>query len=383
MNEPLIKKAEAFQKIRDSPTIRYYTKWWKYLDYLNEPEVEEAESTPKISGILPYYNTPRIVLSGQKHIIFEGRHPDTTVINGPPRKSLYSKKEDGMIRFHLERLQQHLRISTRRGDKVNKKILLIPPRKGHAAHHIEIFLAERSTLNIEVIQASWENMGLNTVTIEVHGEREARINMFNILLQNKKTPLFYELRIVGGNKQKTRIGNIVNGGKMTHFKISSLNRDPGSSTEIKSTLIAGRNTSTDHITDVINKASRTRGVVNVIGFGLGGYMVHQGTIRAEKEALKSINRLSSRMIPIEKESILVSVPKLEITTPYVEEGTHSSDISIVKEDELFYLATRGFSKDETMELMLNSAILDSIILESTESEQLRLVEEVASFIKYQ
>ncbi len=353
-----------YQKTKDSPTIKYYTKWNKYLKHLEQEPIPHEKPDIKYQGILPK-DTPRIILQTPTNIMLENNHENTiTRIIDPSQAmekeilSLYDPHEGKIMATHLSKIEKILYIRVPREEKVKRKIIFIPPEKGHYPYHITIVLEEKSELTIEFIQSEKTGSGLNTITIEIIQEKDSKLNVLNQLLPQKNTPLYYTMRIENRDYSNTRVNTLAKAGEMTHSRIEVIARGKNADTILKSVLLAEEYTVIDHITVSVNDAENTSAEIRVKGFNLGGELVHQGTVKATVKGKASINRLYSMILPLSEKGVSVSVPKLEVDTDNVKEGVHSSDISSLTQESLFYLQSRGLSREEALMLILQSSILD-------------------------
>jgi Fe-S cluster assembly protein SufD len=85
----------------------------------------------------------------------------------------------------------------------------------------------------------------------------------------------------------------------------------------------------------------------------------KGLIRKNKDAESSSGYQKSDILLIDEESKGVSIPDLEIQNEQVK-CTHGSTISRIDEEKIFYLQSRGLSKNEA-ETMMIEGFYDTIL----------------------
>lgn len=104
----------------------------------------------------------------------------------------------------------------------------------------------------------------------------------------------------------------------------------------------------------------------------------KGTIDFKKGAKNSKGNENDSCILLSKEARSISLPMLLCSEEEVE-GNHSSSAGKIGEKELFYLMSRGFSKNEAMRLMVKAKfnkIIDSIDNEDLKEEILNKIDEI-------
>jgi Fe-S cluster assembly scaffold protein SufB len=352
-----------YQEIKDSPTIKYYTKWTRYEKYFSkiaDPLLDPASQKHSlIENLLP--KTPTILLYPRHAVIMEERQKNTKIELMPWEKklhSLFEKYSGRVLYYHFLRLQRVLNIEVEPQTKTRRRIVLLPPEKGHWPYHITIYIGRKSELNLEIVQIEKNRMGLNTITVEVLQDKESKLTLLNILVQDDGTPIFYDLRAALKQGAQACVNSLIKGGKMSHISLTAVNNEVRARSQFKSVVLSLENNYVDHITNIINNAPDTSGTIDVNGYNLGGYLVHQGILKATSKGRNTVNRLSSNIIPLSDNGISASIPKLEIETPYAKEGVHSTNISMIANEIINYMRSRGLSASEALKIIITSQIAD-------------------------
>jgi len=135
----------------------------------------------------------------------------------------------------------------------------------------------------------------------------------------------------------------------------------------------------------IHKSPSTKGRVIVRGILKdSSYARIRGLIKIEKDAQMSEDFLEEKTLLIGKESKVETFPYLEIEADDVR-ASHAATISVVDEEQLFYLRSRGLKRSQATELIIEGflqGVLDEFDEDVSEGEkkqlQLRL-EKVKSY----
>ncbi len=85
----------------------------------------------------------------------------------------------------------------------------------------------------------------------------------------------------------------------------------------------------------------------------GGNLTLKGLIRVNHQATNAQAFLKHSVLLIGDNSKAVSIPELEISNDQVQ-ASHASAIGPVDQSQLFYLMSRGFSRDLALDLIIKS-----------------------------
>jgi len=82
------------------------------------------------------------------------------------------------------------------------------------------------------------------------------------------------------------------------------------------------------------------------------YSVFDGTIKIEQDSKNTISRLEEKAIHLSPDSRSDSIPGLRIDTNNLERAGHASTCGYIDEEQLFYLQSRGLSKNEAIHMII-------------------------------
>jgi Fe-S cluster assembly scaffold protein SufB len=181
----------------------------------------------------------------------------------------------------------------------------------------EVILDEGATLDF----AGEENFAHNTVSFV---NRHATVG--------KGASLRWALATVGGALIKSRVDNLLvgQGGSVQQVEIGF-----GGGSQLFDLTSYTRHIATDTTGDLLSKG--------VFQDRARGYF--KGLIQIEKSATGTDSFLGEFAMLLTKRARSVAIPSLEIDQPNVRRASHSSSVGPIDESQIFYLMSRGLSRD--------------------------------------
>lgn len=85
----------------------------------------------------------------------------------------------------------------------------------------------------------------------------------------------------------------------------------------------------------------------------GGELELRGRVVIEKTAIDARASLEMRVLQLGEKSKVVVVPDLEIKTDEIK-ASHAVSVARVDEEQVFYMMSRGLSRDEAVELLVEA-----------------------------
>lgn len=114
----------------------------------------------------------------------------------------------------------------------------------------------------------------------------------------------------------------------------------------------------DYLFQTLHQAPHTFSRIHALGVVWDrGYSLHHGLLRVEKEAKDSDTYFSSRHLLMAEKGRADSLPKLEILTDEVK-ASHGVTVGYVDQEALFYLQTRGFTKEQAEGLLVEGFLYE-------------------------
>ena len=135
------------------------------------------------------------------------------------------------------------------------------------------------------------------------------------------------------------------GTKLSRYKIDSIMKGQGASAEDMEILFGINNQSFDITSNLIHSAPNTKGKVIVKSVMKDtAQSLFKGMIKINKNAKSTESYLAGHAILLDKGAKSDAIPGLEIESNEVK-ATHSASVSQIDEKQIFYLMTRGLSKE--------------------------------------
>ncbi len=147
-----------------------------------------------------------------------------------------------------------------------------------------------------------------------------------------------------GKNSRVKINDVLLGGKISNHRVSIQHQKTGSRSEYNSALVSRKSGEYTVLTETIHQKEYTTGSMMIRGVvAEKSKILTRSSIRVEKEAhfTKSIEK--SDLLLVGEKSHGEAVPILEVENQDVA-CTHSSTISRLKQEQVFYMQSRGLDK---------------------------------------
>ncbi|MDI6721290.1 MAG: Fe-S cluster assembly protein SufD, partial [Candidatus Aenigmarchaeota archaeon] len=203
------------------------------------------------------------------------------------------------------------------------------------------------------------NTKLMTDITEIYLSEGAKLDFY--LLQNtgQDTCIFSNKNAFLGKDASMSWVNGSFGGKMARLKTDNCLKGLGSSSNTNSFFIGNGKQHIDITTNAIHLAPHTTNNIANKGILKGSASsVYRGMIKIEKEAQKTVSYLSDNTIMLGN-AVANSIPGLMIDANDVK-ASHGSTIGQIDESQIFYLTSRGITKEQAEKLIIEGFIDPSI-----------------------
>jgi len=344
-----------YQRYNDSPTVKQYTDWKKIESaYAGEPSgPDSALVSPR--ELVEYYDAV-VELSGGGFLVHKASglvSMRTVPADAEETFNLFNPEEGRLIAEHMLRTRETLEITVHRGSGARVALVVSSPQRGGRSYHVVFSAMEGSSSEVDVVWAAQGSAGAVLLTMENLLDRGSRLESRLVSLSTGGGMLVSWRRAVL-EKEATLVYRSAVVGGASRIQDESVQAGEGSSSVYRAFLFSGNGGSVEYVSNSINDRRGTATDVAVRGFSLKGRLTHRGTVRATGRAIGSVNKLLSRLVPLAEGSAVFSVPSLEVEADVLSEGTHSSDVSGLSSEELFYINSRGLSESEAVALLVAS-----------------------------
>ncbi|WP_288072178.1 SufD family Fe-S cluster assembly protein [Pyrococcus sp.] len=325
----------TYQKYGDSPTIKSYTKWRLFEE--NSPLILPTQAPGKKLGM-------------RGHIIFSGSDVEFNLPDGIKVEegsiNLSHPQESRILGFHFYALKKAYKI--RIEEDIREPLIIVShlSEKAFVSHHLSIEI-ENAFAPIIIYDIS--EKGTKSLVVEL-AIKEGRSEI--LTLGNHSSLSHYLLRAILDGNSVLKAFTIIKGGIMSHHR-EDYSLEGEASELVLAGLPVGIGSAIDYITNIVHYGKSSKSKINVHGFSYkNGWVVHRGVSKISKEAKGSSSEVSSHVMILDRGSLGVSVPMLEVDTGDIENASHSSSVTQIDEEALFYLRSRGLNREEALRLLI-------------------------------
>jgi Fe-S cluster assembly protein SufB/Fe-S cluster assembly protein SufD len=143
------------------------------------------------------------------------------------------------------------------------------------------------------------------------------------------------------------------GTSLSRYKVDSVLRGEGASAEHIEIIVGNKNQAFDVTANTIHLGPNSKGrVLAKSVLKDTAKSVFKGMIRIGKNAKASESYLAGHAILLDKGAKSDSIPGLEIETNEVK-ATHSASVAQMDEEQMFYLMSRGYSKEGARKVIID------------------------------
>jgi FeS assembly protein SufD len=189
--------------------------------------------------------------------------------------------------------------------------------------------------------------------LECHVGQNASLEMVTLQAMGKKSVDFSNRKafIERDGKISWYVGMF--GAQHSRYKVDSIMNGPGSSAEDVEIIFGVANQSFDITSNLVHNGNNSRGRVLVKSVMKdASKSLFKGMIKIAKEAKASESYLAGHAILLDKAAKSDTIPGLEIETNEVK-ATHSASVAQLDESQIFYLMSRGLSREYAKREIVN------------------------------
>jgi FeS assembly protein SufD len=245
-------------------------------------------------------------------------------------------------------IDEPIRIVNSLADDGNSSITrnIIVADVGSKSTLVQEIYAPPATSKKDVQQAYFE-------LVECHVSPNAHLEMVTLQAMSGDTANFSNRKafIERDGKMSWYLGMF--GTQLSRYKIDSIMKGPGSSAEDVEIIFGNGNQSFDVTSNLLHFGHSTRGRVLVKSVMKDtSKSLFKGMIKIGKEAKAAESYLAGHAILLDKGAKSDAIPGLEIETNEVK-ATHSASVAQIDEMQIFYLMSRGLSREGAKREIVN------------------------------
>ena len=337
-----VKRLE-YQKFGDSPTVKYYTKWDLYSKYLEDPGICTSV------GLIVKSDVEKVGI--WKFSSHEDLYPIGKLIRPDESKiaaSHYVALRDALV----VEIRDNTDVEIRVGDGLGSSSI--------HSRHIILVTKKRIKANVTIDATNYENDALETLFIEGYLGKKSKLNLLILNNPPENTPSINIFRFALDDGADLKYGYLGSGGYMHHQNDLFL---LGERAKVISgaAFVSGPKQKIDYVGSVVHEGPRGESHITSQGVIFGdGYGVARGLARVTRSGDWSKTVFEAGVILMDEGGKGYASPMLEINTGNVLEARHEAREARFGLEQLFYLATRGFNKDEARYLLTYGILLNQV-----------------------
>ncbi len=332
-----------YQKYGDSPTVKYYTKWRYYDDYLLNLGICNS------IGLIVKSDFEKVGI--WKYSAHEDIYPIGKLIR---------PDESKIIAGHYASLRDSLVVEVRDDSEVELRVGDGLGSSSIHSRHIILVVKKRVKADIVIDATNYENDALETLFVEAYLGKKSRVNLLVLNNPPKETPSINVFRFAVDDSAKLNYGYIGYGGQM-HHQSDTFFLNEGSFVRAGASFISRRGEKIDYISNVIHERPNGESYLSSQGIIFeDGYGVARGMAKITRAGEWSKTIYQAGVVLLGEGGKGYASPMLEIDTGNVVEARHEAKEARLGEEQLFYLMTRGLSREEAMYLLTYGLMVSQV-----------------------
>ena len=250
-----------------------------------------------------------------------------------------------------------------------------------APFSIQVLMGEQSSANIFIETKAQELVGFYNIRIDMNLEAKAQLNL--------------SLKEQGGSQSRTMIHNYIGlaseaklnfidltlpGKWSRHNTVVSLN-DPLAEARVNGVYLNNNDYFCDHHTEIKHMKERTTSFQDYKGILSGkAKAVFNGKVFIEKMAKKSSSEQINKNLMLSKKAEVNTKPELQIYNDDVK-AAHGATIGKIDNEQLFYLQSRGFTKEQSWRALARAFVFEVLEDEPLQTKDF-FVKDISSSLEY-
>lgn len=343
-------RREPYQHLADSPTVKHYTRWSVFEERLNAPD---SRAYPEPPGWLAGAAPGLVVLAGEARasgdlggLEFEDLGRDYDVLED-------IEPQGRLDYYHAARLTGAARIRVPPGLRGARLAVASLGGDGYTGHHLVIEAGEGSEAELVLVDLGGAGgSSIKTLTARVVLHDGAKLVVY-ALSRHGSSAVYRRIHYTLHGASGLELRALYTPGASSRIMESLSLEGSGASARVEAGAVAWEGEWGDVLFNAVHRAPRSRSSIDGRGAVLdGGGLTLRGVAIVEGQAEWSATRVDLRILTLGERARGNAAPMLEIHTGNVEEAYHSTSISSIGEEELFYMQSRGLSPSEARGLLL-------------------------------
>jgi Fe-S cluster assembly protein SufD len=220
--------------------------------------------------------------------------------------------------------------------------------------HTLVVAEEGSNVTLVEEHASRGRHRFSSGVVEILVRDRARVRYVAVQDWSRKARNFATIRAIIGQEGRLELGVVGSGGRVTKDSIEAILAAPGGSAEIVGLFVAGGEQHMSYATLQDHRAPSTMSdLLFKSALRDSAQLVWNGLTRIHKGAGGSDANQSSRNLLLGENARVAPIPVLEIEAHDVARCSHGATVSSVDEEQLYYMMSRGLSRQEATQAIVD------------------------------
>ncbi len=363
-----------FQRIADTPTVKYYTDWKVFEERFNIESSTREDDIPRVLEHLNY----NAVLGVKARVVSEPTGVRISVmgegdeVDSKPMSlvGIHSK----MHAYHAYRWNAGLIVDVGREASFGDLIIASLGGNAYTGHHLILRVGDNARGRILLVDYAGPSKGLKTFVVEGVVGRGAKVDLDILSLHSRDHASYSLTHIVIGEEGDVRSRLLSLGGAMSRVQVDYIVEGEKAKLSVLASAVAREHTKSDVILNSVNKGAESEVVVNARGAVLNkGYLALRGSAIIGGEARQASSEIEIQVILMGEEAKGYAVPVLEIHSGDVAKANHAAGISHILEEQRFYLKSRGLSEEDLSRLLVTGILGFSGLIEDLRLDPLEIM----------
>jgi|TARA_Y100000310_G_scaffold22935_2_gene21945 Fe-S cluster assembly protein SufD len=342
------KKKEALDKFNSMPLPKERDEDWRYtkIDKINLENFKPSKAQITATALSEDLIEKGVILTDIN-----------TALDKYPKAQEYFFKEtktdkDKFVALNAAHFNNGIFLYVPKNIELDEPLRVNFDGKNSILHNI-VIVESNSKIDFVEEYSNKENEGqINCCVTEVFANNNSQINFYH--LNNWSQNVYNFTNIIGTAEKDSRINWISGcfGGKLNRLRIDTNFNGQGSQCSNIGVFLGKGKEHIDFTTNVYHNAENTTNDILVDGILKDeSSSVYRGLIRIPKKGQKTYSFLANHILKLGDKTLANSIPSLKIDANDVK-ASHGATVGQIAEEQLFYLMTRGLSRNQSEKMIV-------------------------------
>ncbi len=285
--------------------------------------------------------------------------PMETAYNEFSKDSMHRSTEDKFVAFANAYAKNALVLDVAPGANIVINVLLV---YGATAPPLQLFVngGEGSRFALNEVFASKDGDIMSGILQEIRVGKNSVVEVNSLHSENVGTRSFGLMKASAGDGASLRVNNLYSGSGTSRHRSGLLSEGRGANIDSNDVILGSDEQKFDLYTATINEGAGTRCSVETKAVALDrSVMIVKGMAKIIHGSKKSTSYLKERGVLYDRGTQIRMMPDMSIDESDVK-ATHSSSVSPIDDDSLFYLASRGLQQENAKRVMIDGFMLGTL-----------------------